>query len=140
MTRQRGLNGNLSRLAIAHFTDHDDVRVLAQDRAQRTGKAESDLLVHLNLVDAFQLVLDRLFHGNDFVGTGVQLGQCGVQGGGFTRAGGAGDEQNTVRARQQQIKALQVVGGKAHGFQAVTHAGAVQHAHNDAFAVHGRHR
>ena len=30
VTGQRGLNGDLRRFKIAHFTDHDDVRVLTQ--------------------------------------------------------------------------------------------------------------
>ena len=126
----------MSRLAIAHLTDHDDVGVLAQDGAQGAGKAQADLLVHLDLVDAFELVLHRLFHGDDLVGAGIQLGQRGVQRGGFARPGGAGDEQNAVRARQQAVEMLKVPGRKTHRFEAVAHAGTVQHAHHHALAMH----
>ena len=83
MPCQCGLDGDLSGFTVAHFTDHDDVGVLPQDGAQGVGKGQADLLVHLNLVDARQLVLHRLFHGDDLVGVGIDLGQGRVKRGGF---------------------------------------------------------
>ena len=41
---QRGFNRDFRGFRIANFTDHDDVRVLAQDRAQRVGEREPDFL------------------------------------------------------------------------------------------------
>ena len=38
-------------------------------------------------------------------------------------------------AGQKVVEALQVVGRKTNGFHAVAHAGAVQHTHDQAFAV-----
>ena len=49
---ERGLDRDLRRLEVADFADQDDVRVLAQERAQRGGEVQPDLLVHLHLVDA----------------------------------------------------------------------------------------
>ena len=60
---QRGLDRDLRRLQVADLADHDDVRVLAQDRAQRMREGEADLRLHLDLVDAGQLVLDRILDG-----------------------------------------------------------------------------
>ena len=139
MTRQRGLHGNLRRFAIAHFTDHDDVRILAQDGAQRVGKGQVDLGMHLDLVDAFELVLDRVLHGDDLVFQRIDLGQRRIQGGGLARTRGPGHQQNAVRAGQQVVELGQRVLRKAHGFQLQPHAGAVQHTHHDALAMHGRH-
>ena len=66
------LHRNLRGFPIAHFTDHDDVWILPQNRAQSTGKGQLDLGLNLNLIDATHLVFDRIFNGNDFQGRGVQ--------------------------------------------------------------------
>ena len=62
---QRRLDGDLRGLEVADLADHDDVGVLPQDRAQRVGEGEADLRLHLDLVDAGQLVLDRVLDGED---------------------------------------------------------------------------
>ena len=51
---QRGLDGDLGRLAVADLADQDDVGVLAQDRAQAGGERQPDLCVDLDLVDALR--------------------------------------------------------------------------------------
>ena len=139
MACQCGLHGNLRRFAVTHFTNHDDVRVLAQDGAQRIGKGQVDLRMHLDLVDAFQLVFHRVFHGDDLVLFRVNLGQGRVQGRRLTRAGRASHQQNTVRAGEQVVELGQGILGKAHGLQLQLHTGAVQHTHHDALAVHRGH-
>src|SRR5260221_14249316 len=83
---QRGLHGDLRGFSVTHFADHDDVRVLAQDGAQGVGKGEVDLRMDLDLVDAVELVLDRVLDGDDLVGNRVDLGQGRVQRGGLARA------------------------------------------------------
>ena len=49
---ERGLDRVLRRLRVADLAHHDDVRVLAQDVAQRAGEVEPDLGLHLHLVEA----------------------------------------------------------------------------------------
>ena len=65
MPGERGLEGNLRRLRVAHFADHDDVRVLAQDRAQVAREIRSGLVADLRLRDAGQPPLDRILDGDD---------------------------------------------------------------------------
>ena len=62
---QRRLDGVLGRLQVADFADEDDVRVVAQDAPQRVAERQPDLGVDLDLVDAVQLVLHRVFGGDD---------------------------------------------------------------------------
>jgi len=49
------------------FTDHDDVGVLTQNRAQGVGESEADFLFDRDLVDAGDLEFDRIFNGDDVV-------------------------------------------------------------------------
>lgn len=137
MAGQRGLHGDLRGFGVAHFADHDDIRVLAENGAQRVGEAHADLGMDLDLVDAAELVFDRVLDGDDLERFGIELGQRGVERGGLARAGGAGDEQDAVRTVDQAAEALQGVGRKTHVFEFEPDAGAVEHAHDDAFAVDG---
>ena len=56
---------DLRRLEVADFADHDDVRILAQERAQRRGERQADLRVDVDLVDAGQLDFRRVLRGRD---------------------------------------------------------------------------
>ena len=96
--------------------------------------------MHLDLVDRRQLVLDRVFDGDDLLRGRVELRQRGVQRGRLARAGRPGDQQDAVRARQQGVEARQVVVLEAHVFEAEADAGAVEHPHHQALAVHRGHR
>ena len=139
VTRQRRLHGDLRGLAVAHFPDHDDVRILAQDRAQGVGEGQPDLRMHLDLVDSLQLVFDRVLDVDDLLGRGIELGQRRIQGGGLARAGRSGHQHDAVRPRQQRVEFRQRVGFEAHLLEAEADAGAIQHAHHHALAVNRRH-
>ena len=62
---ERRLDRVLGRFHVANFADQHDVRVVTQDRTQRRGEREPDLRMDLNLVDAFELVFDRVFGRDD---------------------------------------------------------------------------
>ena len=57
---ERRLDGDPGGLHVADLADQDDVRVLAQDRAQAAGEGDAGLLVDLDLVDRRDPVLDRV--------------------------------------------------------------------------------
>ena len=137
--RERGLHRNLRRLTIAHFTDHDDVRVLPQDGTQCVGKGQVDLGMHLNLVDTFELVFHRIFDGDDFLTGRIQLGQRRIQGGGLAGTGRSGHKQDAVGLGQQGVEALQRIRLKTHLVEIQAHTGAVQNPHHHAFAMHSGH-
>ena len=61
---QRRLDGDLQLLDVG-ISDHDLVRVVAQDRAQAAGR-RSPSFVDRNLDDALELILDRVFDRDDF--------------------------------------------------------------------------
>ena len=65
VTRERRVDRDLERLRVADLADHDDVGVLPEERAQRAREREADLRLHVHLVDALDLVLDRVLGGQD---------------------------------------------------------------------------
>ena len=67
MARKRSFHRDGRGFGIAHFTDHDDVRVLSEHRAESGGKGHASTLVHAALVDARKLIFNRIFDSDDVV-------------------------------------------------------------------------
>jgi hypothetical protein len=81
---------------VANFADENDVRILAQDAAQARGEGQADLGAHLNLADAFDLVLDGVFDRDDVLVRRVHALQRGVERGGLAGARGARHQDDAV--------------------------------------------
>src|SRR2546428_693286 len=62
---ERRLDAGRGRLLVTHLTDHDDVRVRAQEGAHGLGEREADLRVDLHLAQAVLRDLDRILRGPD---------------------------------------------------------------------------
>jgi hypothetical protein len=97
MARERGLHRDLRRLKIAHFADHDDVGVLAQDRAQHMREGQADLRFHLDLVDAFELIFDRIFDGEELALGQIEPVETGIERRRLAAAGRTGHQQDALR-------------------------------------------
>src|SRR5262249_5832723 len=93
---ERGANGDFGRFEIADFADHDDVRVLPQNRTQSGGESEITPWTHRDLCDTGQFVFDRVFNGENFQLGRVDALQYRVKRGGFAAACGAGGEEEAV--------------------------------------------
>ncbi len=106
MAGERGVDGDGGRFQVADFPDHHDVRRLAQDRAQRGGKRQADLLADLHLVDAGQDIFDRVLDGDDFAVGPVDEMQAGIKRRRLAGTGRAGDEQDAVGHGDQPFKCL----------------------------------
>ncbi len=65
MTGERCIDRDGRCFQVANFTEHDHVRRLPQNRAQRHRKGQSHTLTDLDLIDARQQVLHRVFHRDD---------------------------------------------------------------------------
>ena len=63
-------DSDLSGFEVSDFADQNDVRILPQERPEGSREVQSDLFLHLHLVDALQLEFDRIFRGHD-VGVGL---------------------------------------------------------------------
>ena len=68
---ERSVDGHLSRLFVANLTDQDDIRIVPQEAPQAAGKIQPDAVIDLHLADAFQVVLDGIFDGQNLDGLGL---------------------------------------------------------------------
>ena len=93
----RGLERDLGRLLVAHLADEDHVGVLAQDRPQHAGERQAGLRVDLDLVDARQLVLDRVLDRDDVDLGAVVLGEQRVERRALARPGRPRHEDHALR-------------------------------------------
>ena len=116
-----GGDGRFDRLEVTHFAHEDDIGILAEGAADRLGKA-GDIDVNFPLGDdAFfmgMIVLDRVLDGDD-VGLSVLVDPVhhGGEGGGFSRSGGTGDQDQAAGAGEEGLDG----GGEAdlvHGQEA----------------------
>ena len=84
VTGEGRLHGDVGRFLVTNFADHHDVRRLTQNRTERGREVETDVAVHLHLVDARHLVFDRVFDRDDLAVGRIHLPEAGVKRGRFT--------------------------------------------------------
>ena len=132
---QRDLHG----LRIADLADQNDVRILAQGRAQHPAEGQFDLGVDLNLINAPQAILDRVLDGKNLERRLVEFLERAVQRGGLAAAGRAGHQHHAVRAVHQPPEALEHFLGHAQLIHVQDAGRLIQQAHHHRFAVLHRH-
>ncbi len=135
MPGQRRLHRDLRRLQVADLAHHDDIGVLAQDGAQQGGEVEPDLRLNLDLVDAAELILDRVLDGDDLARDRVERQQPGVERGGLAAAGRAGDQHDPVGQSSAAFQAGDDGRSEAELVVVERHGAAVEHAQHDGLAV-----
>ncbi len=63
MSGQGGLDTEVGRLAVTDLSYHDNVRILTQKRSESRSERHAGFGVGLGLVDAWDLILDRILDG-----------------------------------------------------------------------------
>src|ERR1700677_2780006 len=134
VTGERGLNGDLGGFQIARFTDHDAVRVLAQKGAQGAGESKANGLVDRHLLDALDLILNRLLGREQFRVGGIDAVEAGVKRGRLARAGRAGDDEDAVRLLDDLADVFVNPLRQPDGSEVELDRAAVENAEHDAFA------
>src|ERR1700722_828219 len=137
MSRETRLYGDLRRLQVTDFSDHDDVGVLAQDSAQPARESHLDFGIDLRLTDAVNEILDRVLDGDDVTGVVIEAFKSRVQRGRLAGARGTGDEQNAVRLVDEFIHQPFSVGCHAKRSQVDAPGLFVEESQHDAFAMPG---
>src|SRR5882672_4709002 len=98
MPRKGRLHSNLRRLKIANLADHHDVWILAQKGPKCVRKGETDLRFHLDLIDSFKLIFDRILNGEDLSIRRVQFKERRVESRRLSAPGRTRDQENAVWA------------------------------------------
>lgn len=65
VAREGCLDADVSGFFIADFAQEDDVGVLAEEGAESGGEGHPDFFVGLGLIDAVEVVFDRVLNGRD---------------------------------------------------------------------------
>lgn len=117
MPCQRRLHGDLRRLEVADFADHDRVRILAQHGAQRAGKGVADLGLNLDLGHSRHVVFDRILDRDDLLLAVVDLLQGRIEGRRLAGTSRAGDQDDAMRLGHLAAIQVQRVSGHAEAVQ-----------------------
>ena len=133
---ERGADGDFGGFEVAHFADHDDIRVAAQDAAEGGGEGQVDFRLHGDLDDAVELVFDRVLDGDDAALLDVERAEECVERGALAAAGGAGDEHDAVRQREECADFFLVLGVEPEAGE--VEALLAKEAKADIFAVNAR--
>lgn len=75
MSRNRRLNGEVSRIGVTNLSDHDDIRILTQETPESVREIESDLWIDLTMIGSFDTVLDRILKSGDVFFLGIEVGK-----------------------------------------------------------------
>src|SRR5262249_32174349 len=135
---ERRLNRAFSGFVVADFADEDHVGVVTQNAAQAGGEGQTDLRVHLDLADAFVVIFDGIFDGDDLDRLALDLVEAAVERGRFAGAGRASDQDDAVRQIDELPEHVVGVGQHADVGEVEDHAALVEQTHDDAFAVDHR--
>src|SRR5215468_935286 len=138
MAGERGANGGARSLHVAHLADHDYIRILAQNGAQTMNEIEPDRRLDLHLVDALELVFDRVLDREYLAFDRVQDLQRGVEGRRLAAAGRAADEDDAVGQGKQSVEDVGGAIVEAERCEREIDLLLVEDAHDDALAVHDR--
>ena len=138
VTGERRLNAHRGGLVVTHFADQDHVGCLTQHRANNQREVQADLVPDFYLVDPRQIVLDRVFGGNDLAVGSIEFVECRVERGRLAGTGRAGHEQNAVGTANEAAKLAEVGLGEAQLADADLDVVFVQQPHDAGLAVRGR--
>ena len=137
VTGQGGLDGDLGRLDVTRFSNHDPVGILTQEGPEYLGKGQPEGLVHRNLHDSVDLIFDGILRREQFGIDRVDLVKAGVEGRGLSRSSGPGDNEDAVRLLDDAQDVIIDVFGHLERFQIKFHGIAIQHAEHNALTELG---
>ena len=135
---KRGLNRDFGSFTVPDFAHHHDIRVLSENRAQPAGEGQVDLRIDLNLSDTMQLILNRVFDGDDIARRSVEPREGRVECRRLAAAGGAGNQQDPVTGLDQTFELLEEFAAEPKFLKGEKPTGAVEEAQHNTLAELGR--
>ena len=137
---ERRLDRDAAGFEISNLTDHDDVRILPQERLQRRGEGHADLVAHQDLIDAEHVVLDGIFRRHDVDVDQIDLRQRRVKRRRFAGAGWAGDEHHAVWVHHRFHQVLLGAGLDAELLEIERQVALIENSQHDLLAEQRRQR
>ena len=137
---EAGLHGDGGGLRVANFADHDDLRVLAHERAQRDRIGEFLVRIDLRLADHGQVEFHRVLNradANGGAGTLHEMVERGVNGGGLAGTGRAGQQNQSARPGQEFDEGLQGLLLETQTAKIEAAVAGIEDANNDLLPAHG---
>ena len=98
------LNCDLRRLAVTNFTNQQHVGVVAQNCPKAPCECETRFFRNLNLVDAAQLVFDRVLNRDDLPNRIVDGIERRIKGRCLAASSRSGDQNNPVGQCQHPLE------------------------------------
>ena len=133
----RGLHGRPGGLLIADLTNQHHIRILAEDRPQRAGKGQLDLLVDLRLVHTGDLVFDRIFNRDDVRPLRAHRGQRRAQRRGLARPSRPDNQNHAVLVAEEESQLFERHARQTELFERRHTLPVVQHAQHHLLAEDG---
>ncbi len=133
MTSERSIDRQTSCFFISNLADHDDIRILAHQRAQARTESETNLRLHLRLIHARHLILNRIFDSRDIHIWLVQNFENSVECRGFTRTSWAGDQNHAGGLLCRPLDAFETIAVETALLQRETARGIGQETHHYFF-------
>ena len=137
MTGDGGLDGGAGGVAVANLADHDDVRVKTEDGAETFGEGATSGGVDGDLGDAGDAVFNRILKGDNFAVGGVEGVDDGIEGGGFTGAGGTDHEDEAAGVRDDFLDGGHFAFGETEEIEIQEGFVKVEETEDGVLAVHG---
>ena len=137
MTGDGGLDGGAGGVAVANLADHDDVRVKTEDGTETFGEGAASGGVDGDLGDAGDAVFNRILKGDNFAVGGVEGVDDGIEGGGFTGAGGTDHEDEAAGVRDDFLDGGHFAFGETEEVEIQEGFVKVEETEDGVLAVHG---
>ena len=109
---------------------------MTQNRSQALREGDINRTVNRNLKQARNIVLNRIFRGDDLRIDGIHLIERSVQGGCLAGARGTGHQNDTIGLADDVSPSNQRALVHSNFFKIQLHDRTVQHPHNHAFTEH----
>src|SRR3989338_10995040 len=97
MSGKRCIDSKRRCLIVTNLPHHDDVWILTHESAETIGKSQADLWAHLCLIDAFHLILDRIFDSRNVYVWSINDVEHSVERGGLATAGRTSSKNHAGR-------------------------------------------
>ena len=130
------MHRNLGGLAVADFTDKDNVGILTYDGGKAVFKRVSRVLIDLCLRNTGEMILNWIFNGNNFnTGFLARFFQECIGCGCFPRAGRSGGDDHSVRALEFMFHDFIYLRLHTQIFKCERDCSRMQDTHHDRFSV-----